>query len=336
MNRGLVILAVAVILATSSSWAKSKKDGAAPAPQTVKSKTAEGSMSVILRDADIDYDGIRWEGYDCRKDGHMMIPLAVLQKGKWLSNYDKALGGPIETDCCFAEMTDPTRHHTATQDTPACSGRGDCRVFAFHDIGCPTGERTEVIQRSFHALISKPAWQSAMHPAAQSPSVDKLVPRMKKELKPLEEEGRSVSRGDSQFGRLCRSCPYDPDILLPPEMTEAVEFELALGEPALFITLRRRFPCQETGYEGTPLSESAKNVYNSSNWHTIVRKGSLEPLWSEGWTYWNEKTLSNFKLMGAADVDGDGITEVVLAAFGYENDVYFLFEYRDKKLVKLL
>ena len=338
MNRGLLVLVAAMILAGRFSWAESKKEGAVPAvdaPQTIKPLAAEGNMSVILKDADMDYDEIRWEGYDCRKDGHMMIPLAVFQKGKWLSHYDKALAGPIRTDNCFVEMNDPARHHTATKDTPACSGKDDCRVFAFHDINCPTGERTDLLQTNFHTLISKPAWQSAMHPIAKPPSVDKLAARMKEELKPLEEEGRRISRGNSQFGRLCKSCPYDPDKLLPPEVTEAIEFELAPGEPAVFITLHRRFPCKETGYEGTPLSKSAQNLYNSSNWHTIVRKDTLEPLWSKGWTYWNEKTCWKFRLMGAADINGDGITEVVIAASGYENDLYYLFEYRGKKLVLL-
>jgi hypothetical protein len=338
VNRGLLILAAAMIFAGPFSWAEAPKADATPASSaspTAKAEASEKGMPVILVNADIDNNGISWKDYDCQRDGRLMEILAAWQNGKWVMWHDKEFLQPARIDDDFREMNNPVKQHKTSKDVPPCVHVEDQGVFAFHDILCRNKERTEVLPSDFRAMISKPVWQSTLHPAAKPPAVEALAGRMKKELKPLEEANRKACLKDPSWCGLCKGSPYDPDKLLPPEMTESVEFELAPGEPALFITLRRRFPCKETGYEGTPLSKSAENLYNSSNWHTIMRKGSLEPLWSAGWTYFYEKTWSNYRLMGAADINGDGIAEVVIAAFGYENEGYFLLEYKDKKLIKL-
>ena len=191
-------------------------------------------------------------------------------------------------------------------------------------------------------MVSMPAWCSRIRPAKNPPSVEELAARMKRELQPLENECRDACKRIPNCCELAYCCDfcgqvdYDPERLLPPEMTESLEFEIAPGETVLFITLRRRYPCSVNKPDETPFAKNQRDLCFSSNWHTIVRENGLEPLWSLGWAYWHEKADDTSCVMGAADVDGDGVSEVVIGRNGFENEFYDLYQYKDKKLVKLL
>ncbi len=50
----------------------------------------------------------------------------------------------------------------------------------------------------------------------------------------------------------------------------------------------------------------------------------------------DEKAEKYFRLLGAADLNGDGVTEVVVSSQGYEGHMVTLFEYRGGRLVPVL
>ena len=65
-------------------------------------------------------------------------------------------------------------------------------------------------------------------------------------------------------------------------------------------------------------------------------KDSPEPLWERCWLPLHEKAEKDFRLLGAADLNGDGVTEIVVSWQGWESHMVTLFEYRDGRLVPVL
>jgi hypothetical protein len=178
------------------------------------------------------------------------------------------------------------------------------------------------------ALISKPAWIPEVRKAETPPSIEELFPRMKRELQKAEEE--EVAWYNFDKSRDPNAFDFDPKRLLPPEIVEALEFEIAPGEPALFITMRRLYDF------GDPSHYKSGDTWNSSNWHTIILKDGLKQLWSAGWAFDDFKQSIDYNFMGAADVNGDGITEVLINNREYQGETYSLFEYKNRKLIKEL
>ena len=171
------------------------------------------------------------------------------------------------------------------------------------------------------AIISKPAWSSPLKKAVNPPSVEELFDRMQAVLQPLEEYEKKYTDSDT----------YDPAKLLPPEIATALEFEIAPGEGAYFMVLQRKFPA-ECAYPDCPNFPYCCDE-NASYWAALLRKDGLDTLWSWGWVNdpFMKKTI-NYQLMGVADINGDGITDILLFWQGYECFGYTLYGYKDKHL----
>jgi hypothetical protein len=172
-------------------------------------------------------------------------------------------------------------------------------------------------------VVSQYAWHSLIRPAKDPPAVEELSRRMLAALAPIERDSRTIA---------CRADwskkPYDPGKLRAPELAEAFEFEIAPGEPVFLVTLRQRYGDD---------SRMDCRYDLASYWRAVVFKSGLDVLWSAAWAAVEDNRGPRcHDFLGVADVNGDGVTEVVMEIGYYESSGMALYEYRDKKLKPVL
>lgn len=184
--------------------------------------------------------------------------------------------------------------------------------------------RAESGHRCAFALTNKPVWHSPMKAAAETPHLVALCARMLDETPPLEEALRTACAQDPGA---CQGVAYDPATLQAPELASATAFELTPGVPGFYVVLRRR---------PADAPQPPAPVDAATCWTAIVGKDSPEPLWSCCWLPLHEKAEKDFRLLGGADLNGDGVTEIVVSSQGWEGHTVTLFEYRDGCLVPVL
>ncbi len=184
--------------------------------------------------------------------------------------------------------------------------------------------RAESGHKCAYALTNQPARHFPIKSAREVPHLEALCARMLKEARPLEE---ALRKECDTYPDNCWRVPYDPATLQPPELTSVTAFDLAPGVPGFFVVLRR--PPAETAENPTPTDAA-------TYWTGIVGKDSPEPLWERCWLPLHEKAEKGFRLLGAADLNGDGVTEIVVSWQGWESHMVTLFEYRDGRLVPVL
>jgi hypothetical protein len=179
------------------------------------------------------------------------------------------------------------------------------------------------------AIISKPVWSSPLKKAVNPPSVEELSDRMKAALQPEENKLQRYLKSIANSNYYVHETnSYDPARLLPPKMTTALEFEVAPGEGAYFVILCREFP-KESANPDCPSCYDMRASY----WAALLRKDGLGNLCSFGWIYDpDSKNTEYVQLMGVADINGDGITDILLFEQGYERFDYSLYGYKDKHL----
>jgi hypothetical protein len=184
--------------------------------------------------------------------------------------------------------------------------------------------RAESGHKCAYALTNQPTRHFPIKSSKEVPHFEALRARMLKEAQPLEE---ALRKECETYPDNCWRVPYDPATLQAPELASVTAFELAPGVPAFFVVLRRQ---PAVAPQGSPPADAA------TYWTAIVKKDSPEPLWARCWLPLNEKAEKDFRLLGAADLNGDGVTEIVVAWQGWESHTVTLFEYRDGRLIPVL
>lgn len=247
--------------------------------------------------------------------------LAVFKEGRW-----RAWEGDDGQRYCltpeklpaFVRMGNPAQHYKAVRE-----GLEDVCSFVCAALFFPITEYGPDLKHwggfsAPMALCSAPKWASTIKPAVDRPPLAPLALRMKLEMQAEEQNVLKCRREHPDFFPV----KYDPKDLLPAEMIEAMEFEIAPGEPVLFITLQQR-------YANVPDTE---DVDFSSVWQTLVRKGNLTTLWSKGYIRWDEKRRDGYRVFGSADINGDGVFELLMGGHYYEGIYFDLYEYRNTSL----
>lgn len=256
-------------------------------------------------------------------EGTLVAVFALFENGAW-RGVDRVKPDPSAPAPGTAfRMDDPNRAHTLKTTVAArpCMEPSE-RVDLLYLPQEPG--RAESGHRCAFALTNKPVWHSAMKAAAETPHLEALCARMLKEAQPLEE---ALRKECETYPDNCWRVPYDPATLQAPEPASVTAFELAPGVPGFFVVLRRR-PADAP--QVSPPADAA------TYWTAIVGKDSPEPLWSRCWLPLHEKAEKDFRLLGAADLNGDGVTEIVVSWQGWESHMVTLFEYRGGRLVPVL
>lgn len=252
------------------------------------------------------------------KIGHLMRGLAIFDQGKWRAVAHGELTPLVPVGIPLFDMSDPARVFTYSS---VFSAEGCCGEMIENEmLVCPAPERPELHGR---VVVSQYAWHSLVRPAKDPPAVEELSRRMLVELAPIEQDSRTISSRAYDSGK-----PYDPGKLRAPELAEALEFEIAPGEPVFLVTLRQRYG-----------DDSRMNCRwdLASYWRAVVFKNGLDVLWSAAWVAVEEnKRPSCHDFLGVADVNGDRVTEVVMGISHYETSGMALYEYRDRKLKPVL
>lgn len=256
-------------------------------------------------------------------EGTLVAVFALFDNGAW-RGVDSFKPDPSAVAPRKAfRLDDPNREYTLKTPFPArpC-GEPSERVDLLYLPQEPG--RAESGHRCAFALTSKPVWHSPMKAAKEVPHLAALCARMLDEARPLEE---ALRKECETYPDNCWRVPYDPATLQAPELATVTAFELAPGVPGFFVVLRR--PPAETPENPAPADAA-------TYWTAIVRKDSPELLWARCWLPLHEKAEKDFRLLGAADLNGDGVTEIVVSWQGWGGHMATLFEYRGGCLVPVL
>lgn len=240
-----------------------------------------------------------------RKSGQSLVSFAVYEKGAWRPGSTSGNRDILPVGTPLFSASDPV----------AAVTYGGLRRFQGIDGEMVVPFAHPRIKES--VLVSKVCWHSKPRPAADPPSVEEMKRHVLSALEPLNEEWKELRTYDC--GR-----PYDPARLQPVRLDEALEFELAPGEGAFFLTYQQPYS------DVHPLGHK---VDTPGYWRAIVRKEGLEVLCSGAWIkvvdYSRDK---NHDLISVADFDGDGVSEVITYTLGYESWHYSFYQYTDHRL----
>lgn len=256
-------------------------------------------------------------------EGTLVAVFALFENGAW-RGVDRTKPDPSAPAPRKAfRMDDPNRAYTLKTTVAArpC-GEPSERVDLLYLPKSPG--RAESGHQCAFALTNQPARHFPIKAVKETPHLEALCARMLEEAPPLEEALRSNCARDPGA---CQGMIYDPAMLQAPELVSVATFDLAPGVPGFFVVLRR--PPAETPENPAP-AEAA------TYWTALVGKDSPEPLWSRCWLPLHEKAEKDFRLLGAADLNGDGVTEIVVSWQGYGGHMVTLFEHRDGRLVPVL
>jgi len=169
---------------------------------------------------------------------------------------------------------------------------------------------------------------------------------MRSDVQPLEEDAwekqaRSDATGtpwdprklkppepvESGVATFLTAVPPYPGELKPLEPVESLEFELAPGTPAWFITMRQEYDAQRKPDCGSDLA---------NYWCAVVLQKGQKILWTAAWVATGEvKAPHCHQIIGVADLDGDGVTELVMRHQDYEGRTIHLFQFRNGVLEEL-
>ncbi len=253
-----------------------------------------------------------------RQEGQFMASWVVFENGAWreVSNAEVLSFYRAGTPLC--SMRAPSQAFTLSSVVPAAH-EGYPESLHFIPKASPPD--------SGEIMCSKPAWASAIRPAANPPAVEELSRRMLTALEDFEQNDEALHQERAKWSG---DTVYDPRKLGDPQLEEALEFEIAPGETAMMVTLRREYRWR------IPDRKNCRSDLGSY-WSTIVLQEGLEPLWSMAWVADADRNCFRCPdLRGVADVNGDGVTEVVLLRRGTEETYYDLYSYEKNKLTLLL
>ncbi len=251
------------------------------------------------------------------QEGQFMASWVVFENGAWREVSNAEVLPFYRAGTPLFSMRAPSQAFTLSSVVPAAHGYPEGLHFVPKASPPDSGE----------IMCSKPVWASAIRPAANPPAVEELSRRMLAALEDFEQNDEALH---SERAKWSGDTVYDPRKLKAPQLEEALEFEIAPGETAMMVTLRREYK-----WRLSDRKDCRSDL--GSYWSTIVLQEGLEPLWSMAWVA--EADRNGFRcpdLRGVADVNGDGVTEVVLSRQGYEETYYDLYSYEKKKLTPLL
>ncbi|MBW7865105.1 MAG: hypothetical protein GX580_13785 [Candidatus Hydrogenedens sp.] len=311
---GVLLAAAAICAETLKQDPSAQPEETLPSPGAAMDSKVPPMILVHSGGALYGEDGL---AQDADENGELMKGFCVFEEGRWRIVKDVELPPLVPVATQFFSMWNPAVVFTMSRLAGInfeCNGTSTSK----HLLFSPKNDSS-----TFPVMMSRHAWHSPLKPVAEPPKSDELLRRMTLELQPMEEmswlkEVRSMMDKE----------PYDPGKLHPAKLFEAYEFEIAPGEPAFFLTYRKQYGDQDW--------DCCSDDF-SSYWCTIVRKNNLESLWSRAWLAIPETKLGNcYSVCGVADVNGDGVTEVVICQNVYEGWSFQLYEYREKRLTLVL
>ncbi|HQL94417.1 MAG TPA: hypothetical protein PL005_07045 [Candidatus Hydrogenedentes bacterium] len=241
-----------------------------------------------------------------RKSGQLLVSFAVYENGAWRPGSNSGNRDILPVGTPLFSASDPVEVVTY----------GGLRRFLGYDD-------VELVAPFAHpktkeeVLVSRVFWHSKPRPAADPPSVEEMKRHVLSALEPLNEEWKELRTYDC--GR-----PYDPAKLQPVRLDEALEFELAPGEGAFFLTYQQPYS------DVHPLGHK---VDTPGYWRAIVRKEGLEVLCSGSWIKVLDYSWDHgHRLVSVADVNGDGVSEIITFVSGNEEWHYSFYQYTDHRL----
>lgn len=247
--------------------------------------------------------------------GALMRGFCVFEESKWRAIDPMELPSLVPVSTPFVSLWDPAA---------SCKMS---RVVNRPCLCCASSPENHLLLLPKHkppvtqVLVSQVGWQSVPKPiSSATKDLEELIHGMRLEMQEKEDEvwARGIKERDCD-----EDCRRNP--LHARESKEVYEFELTPGEPAYFVAILRQY--------------EAKNCCGlalSSGRCSIVRKDGQASLLGQSWVLMTEEVVGQCdRLCGVADINGDGVTELIISEYG-DQQTYTLYEYRDNDLMPVL
>ncbi|HNY86497.1 MAG TPA: hypothetical protein PKL54_04370 [Candidatus Hydrogenedentes bacterium] len=289
-----------MLLAAGTAWAA---ETSAPQP--------EKAVPALILVESHEFEMVDSAGSPC--PGWGMREFAVSEGGKWreieygsppsfarIGDLFQDLGAP-GTGAAFSRIC---------RANPCMSELDAMVLLPEKEAACPT------------VMVSRCAWRSQVRSGTPPPDLKPLAQRMRSDVQPLEEDAWVKQERSNATG-----APWDPGKLKPPAPVESLAFELAPGTPAWFVTMRQEYDAQRKPDCGSDLA---------NYWCAVVLQKGQKILWTAAWVATGEvKAPHCHQIIGVADLDGDGVTELVMRHQDYEGRTIHLFQFRNGVLEEL-
>jgi hypothetical protein len=123
---------------------------------------------------------------------------------------------------------------------------------------------------------------------------------------------------------------FDPALAQHPVLKEAFRFRLNERTDAIWVHFTVTYADEKMKAE-----RSGEDVWKGDYYGVFKADGSRHPLWQHATIDSIGNIGTFYEFLGAADVNGDGVSELILEEYYYELQVYFLYELKDGQFVKV-